>query len=195
MNRRERHKQELRQRIVSATKDIASEEGWQGITIRKVAERIEYSPPTIYEHFENKEALLFELLKDGFQELYLDLAKAKEQTSGGTPQQALHAVARAYWAFAFREPELYAIMLGLGGVSFGTPETPEEPVRVFYLLLDLVSACLRIETDDPDGEVDLFWSNLHGMISLTIQGRMKGGQERAEALVEKIVERYVKAWG
>lgn len=195
MNRRERHKQELRQRIIAATKDIATREGWQGITIRKVAEQIEYSPPTIYEYFENKEALLFQLLKDGFHELYFDLEKAKEQGSSGTPQQTLYGMARTYWAFAFREPQLYGIMHGLGGVSFGTPDTPEEPVRVFLILRDTISACINIETKDLDGEVDLFWSNLHGMISLTLQGRMKGGQERAETLVGRLVELYVKAWG
>lgn len=195
MSRRERHKQELRQKIIAATRDIASREGWQGITIRKVAEMIEYSPPTIYEYFENKEALLFQLLKDGFHELYLDLAKAKEQASGALPQQVLYAMARAYWAFAFREPEIYAIMHGLGGVSFGTPNTPEEPVRVFSILRDAISECMGMETNDLDGEVDLFWSNLHGMISLTIQGRMKGGRERAEAMINRLVEMYVKAWG
>lgn len=194
MSRRERHKQELRQRIIFATREIASEEGWQGITIRKVAERIEYSPPTIYEYFENKDALLFQLLKDGFHLLYLDLAKAKEENME-TPQQTLYAIAKAYWAFAFRERELYEIMHGLGGVSFGTRETPEEPVRVFFLLRDAITDCLNIETNDLDGEVDLFWSNLHGMISLTIQGRMKGGKERAEVLVDRMVELYIKAWG
>jgi len=65
LNHRERHKQELRQRIIAATKNIAFKEGgWQGVTIRKVAEQIEYSPPTIYEYFENKDALLCQLLKD-----------------------------------------------------------------------------------------------------------------------------------
>lgn len=194
MNRRARHKQELRQRIVDATRDIASKEGWQSITIRKVAEQIEYSPPTIYEHFENKDALLLQLLRDGYQQLYLDMAKAKEDCDG-TPQQTLRALARAYWAFAFRESELYEIMSSLGGVPFGTPETPEEPVRVFFILLDAVKDCLRIGTDDLYGEVDLFWSNLHGMISLTIRGRMKGGHARAEVLIDRMVDRYIKAWG
>ncbi|CAG7616411.1 TetR/AcrR family transcriptional regulator [Paenibacillus allorhizosphaerae] len=194
MNRRERHKQELRQRIIAATKEIADRDGWKGITIRKVAEQIEYSPPTIYEYFENKDALLFQLLKDGFHLLYLDLAKAKAENNE-TPQQTLYAMAKAYWAFAFRERELYEIMHGLAGISFGTQNTPEEPVRVFFILRDAIEACMNVETKDLDGEVDLFWSNLHGMISLTIQGRMKGGQERAEMLIDRMVELYVKAWG
>ncbi|MBB6669530.1 TetR/AcrR family transcriptional regulator [Cohnella nanjingensis] len=194
MNRRERHKQELRQRIIAATREIVAKDGWQGVTIRKVAEQIEYSPPTIYEYFENKDALLVPLLKDGYRLLHLDLSKAIADNRE-TPQSTLYAVAKAYWAFAFRERELYEIMLGLGGVPFGTQETPEEPMRVFYLLRDVVAACMREVPEDLDSEVDLFWSHLHGMISLTIQGRMKGGAARAEGLVDRIVALYVKAWG
>ena len=59
--RRDRERQEIKQAILTAAREIAAVEGWQSVTIRKVAERIEYSPPTIYEHFANKEAILLEL--------------------------------------------------------------------------------------------------------------------------------------
>ena len=59
--RRDRERQELKQAILEAAREIAAREGWQAVTIRKVADRIEYSPPTIYEHFANKEAILIEL--------------------------------------------------------------------------------------------------------------------------------------
>ena len=65
--RREREKQEVREGILAGAREIALQEGWQAVTIRKVAERIEYSPPTIYEYFENKEAILLELLRQGFE--------------------------------------------------------------------------------------------------------------------------------
>ena len=55
--RRERERQEIRQSILCAAREIAAEEGWQAVTTRKVAERIEYSQSTIYEYFENKEAI------------------------------------------------------------------------------------------------------------------------------------------
>lgn len=56
--RRERERQEIRQSILEAARQIAAEDGWQAVTTRKVAELIEYSQPTIYEYFENKEAIL-----------------------------------------------------------------------------------------------------------------------------------------
>src|SRR5215831_17182373 len=56
--RRDRERTEMRQAILHAASEIAAQEGWHAVTIRRVAERIEYSPPTIYEYFESKEALL-----------------------------------------------------------------------------------------------------------------------------------------
>ena len=56
----------MKQAILAAARDIAAQEGWQAVTIRKVADRIEYSPPMIYEHFENKDAVLLELMREGF---------------------------------------------------------------------------------------------------------------------------------
>jgi AcrR family transcriptional regulator len=60
--RRERERQAIRQSILSAARQIAIEEGWQTVTTRKVADRIEYSQPTIYEYFDNKEAILMALV-------------------------------------------------------------------------------------------------------------------------------------
>lgn len=66
--RRERERQEIRLRILSAAHKIAAEEGWQAVSTRKVAERIEYSQSTIYEYFEN-EAILLALLRSGYEQL------------------------------------------------------------------------------------------------------------------------------
>src|SRR6266567_5503938 len=89
--RRERERQEIRQSILSAARQIAVEEGWQAVTTRKVAERIEYSQPTIYEYFENKEAMLLALLRSGYQQLVTVMQEAFASTDD--PE--------AYWDFAF----------------------------------------------------------------------------------------------
>src|SRR3954469_10688028 len=114
--RRDRERQELRQAILMASRDIAAREGWQSVSIRKVAERIEYSPPTIYEHFISKEALLLELMREGFR-LLMERVQAGSG-SAAAPEARIMAVARAYWEFAWDYPELYQVMHGLGGVPF-----------------------------------------------------------------------------
>src|SRR6476469_6046893 len=111
---RERH--ELRQAILTASRDIAAREGWQAVSIRKVAEQIEYSPPTIYEHFTSKEALLVELMREGFQ-LLMERVQAGNHTAA-SPAARIRAIALAYWDFAWDYPELYQVMHGLGGVPF-----------------------------------------------------------------------------
>src|SRR5262249_24356547 len=114
--RRDRERQELRQAILVASRDIAAREGWQAVSIRKVAERIEYSPPTIYEHFLSKEALLAELMRDGFR-LLLERVRAGV-SANQAPEARIMGIALAYWEFAWEHPELYQVMHGLGGVPF-----------------------------------------------------------------------------
>ncbi|MBD0354009.1 MAG: helix-turn-helix transcriptional regulator, partial [Rubrobacteraceae bacterium] len=64
--RRERQRRELRSSILSAAREIASEEGWGAVTIRKIAGRIEYSPPMLYGYFDSKEDILLELVRMGY---------------------------------------------------------------------------------------------------------------------------------
>src|SRR5262249_7451082 len=92
--RRERERQAIRQSILSAARAIAAEEGWQAVTTRKVAERIEYSQPTIYEYFENKEAILLALLHHGYERLL----QAMQHAARGTqePEERLLAICEAY---------------------------------------------------------------------------------------------------
>src|SRR6266581_9351911 len=123
--RRERERQEIRQSILSAARKIAAEEGWQAVTTRKVAERIEYSQPTIYEYFENKEAMLLALLRSGYQQLVTVMQEAFASTAD--PEARLLAMTEAYWDFAFRSPELYQVMHGLAGISFGRYGHPDTP--------------------------------------------------------------------
>ena len=88
--RKIRQKEEVRSSIVQAAWQIVTEEGWQALSIRKIADAIEYSVPVIYDHFQNKEAILLEFTKRGFRLLNEDLEKAKVQFS--TPDRQLEAI-------------------------------------------------------------------------------------------------------
>ena len=106
-------------------------------------------------------------------------------------------MAQSYWDFAFRHPELYQVMHGLDGVSFGTAETPQEAKDGFDALRDAVRAVFPGDSAsgrDLFDEVDTFWATLHGLVSLTMAGRIKDGRERAAALVETGGRVYVAAW-
>src|SRR5437868_9206330 len=97
--RRLRQKDEVRASILATAEDIVKKEGWQTLSIRKIADAIEYSVPVIYDHFENKEAILLEFTRTGFRMLNEELTKATGQFT--KPEQQIEAIAYAYWNFAF----------------------------------------------------------------------------------------------
>src|SRR5690349_16811170 len=108
--RRERRRREVREAILAAARAIAREEGWGAVTIRKVADRIDYRSPVLYEHFASKEDLQLALLRDGFRDLQGRMEAAATTTDD--PAQALHRIVRAYWTFAEDSAELYQVMYG-----------------------------------------------------------------------------------
>jgi AcrR family transcriptional regulator len=201
--RRDRERQELKQAILDAAREIAAQEGWQAVTIRKVAERIEYSPPTIYEHFANKEAILIELMREGFRLLLAEI-RAGDTPAAGADARLL-ALANAYWAFAWAYPELYQVMHGLGGVPFcvegpagGNDSPPAEAEAVFmatWKILRALPSMAEIDEEDVDAAVLILWATLHGMVALTMAGRIKGGRECALQLLDQAIHDFLAARG
>ena len=76
-DRKLRQKEEVRASILDTAWEMVVTEGWHSFSIRKIADAIEYSVPVIYSHFENKDAILLEFNKKGFQLLAEALAAAK----------------------------------------------------------------------------------------------------------------------
>ena len=198
--RRERERQELRQAILAAARKLAGQEGWQAMTIRKVAERIEYSPPTIYEHFASKEAILLELMRDGYRILLADMQQATAALSD--PEARVLGLARAYWEFAWRYPELYQVMHGLGGVPFCTDSAAikaassplVEADAVFdYTLAALSSLAPQLESapGELESAVIILWATLHGLVALTMADRISGGCERAAELLDRAIRGFL----
>jgi len=190
--RRERERQELRRAILAAAREIAVREGWQAVTIRKVAERIEYSPPMIYQYFASKDDLLLALLREGFAEL-TERLRAAQGTTPTAPEESLARVTEAYWSFAWERPELYQVMHGLGGVPFGTDATPPEARAAFAALRDAVRPVAG-DAAALDDAVDLFWGALHGLVALAMAGRIAGGQRRATDIMGRAVRDLAQAW-
>lgn len=193
--RRERERQEIRQSILAAARAIAVEEGWQAVTTRKVADRIEYSQPTIYEYFENKEAILLALLCSGFEQLLVVQQAAASSTSD--PETRLLAMNDAYWNFAFAYPELYQVMHGLQGVAFGHPETPVEAKKSFALereALEQWAVSKGVDLPSPNDLVDALWGLVHGLVTLAIEGRIAGGPDRAKQILQEATRDLLFAW-
>src|SRR5215468_4665929 len=102
--RRERERSELRERILEAARDIVRREGFGALTIRKIADAIEYAPGTLYLYFENRDAIARELSSEGFRKLLEAFAPAEKIAE---PRARLDAIGHAYVRFGIENPETY----------------------------------------------------------------------------------------
>jgi AcrR family transcriptional regulator len=107
--RKERDKNERRELILNAANEIAAIEGLDNLSIRKIASKIEYSPAIIYHYFENKEAIMEELLKRGYEKIIQGLRTV--QDSNLSPKQQFEAFIRNYIAVALQNPVEYKAFL------------------------------------------------------------------------------------
>ena len=170
--RKIRQKEEVRASILKAAWELVEKEGWQALSIRKIADAIEYSVPVVYDHFQNKEAILLEFTKKGFQCLNDDLTKARDRYEA--PDQQLYAMAYAYWDFALNNKEYYQLMYGLGMPTCETVRQITEMNSFTQLILDpirqMIANSQHPETD-PYLKLHTFWSMLHGLISIAMMDK------------------------
>lgn len=183
---RARAREELRDELLTAARVLGEEGGgYDNVTIRKVADKVGYTAPVVYEHFADKRDLLLAVVDQGFADLAARLKQAED----------LQSIAEAYWAFAAGRPHLYRLMSTLADVPFGTTATPASAVECFRLLKEALSdhpadATNEDDAYDEDAAADLFWAHLHGLVTLTLDGRVKGGPERAHKLLSHLVARH-----
>ena len=172
VERKIRQKEEVRSSILKAAWQLVEKDGWQALSIRKIAEAIEYSAPVIYDHFHNKEAILLEFTREGFRILNERLEKAKSQFSD--PARELEAMAYAYWHFAFENQEYYQLMYGLGMPSCEMVQEIAELSTFTELIMSSLREMISNSNNkqgDPYLKFRTFWSMIHGLISINMMGK------------------------
>jgi AcrR family transcriptional regulator len=127
VERRQREKEEIRQSILDAARAIAIEEGWSSVTIRKIADKIEYTPPIVYEYFENKEALFRSLVYYGFKLMHKDFNETMQLETD--PKKLIMFLSMQTWDFAASNPDLYQLMF-----SIEKPAPNEEMMKGMELI-------------------------------------------------------------
>ncbi len=193
--RRLRDQQELKQSMLEAARTIALAEGWSNVTMRKIADRIEYSHAAIYDYFENKDVLLLELVHEGFRLLEADLKRARAHAHD--PEEALRLIAHGYLGFAWRYPELYRLMYGLDGVTFSISEPEKEGLQIEDVATLTVKDVLDSHgwsTEHLADQVNILWGTAHGLVTLTLTNRIRGGQAQATLLIERAIQDMLLAW-
>ena len=175
VERRERERTELREKILDAARELFLTHGYEGVSMRKVAEKIEYSPTAIYVYFTDKEDLFHELCHEDFAKL----AEVFQQDAKIlNPLDRLKQIGRTYAEFGRRYPNHYKLM-------FMTPPPPQpfdvrdeqikgNPESDAYAFLKhtmqeaISGGYLRPELTDADLVSQTLWAAIHGTISLQI---------------------------
>jgi len=172
IERRGRQRQEMQTLILDAARELFATEGYETVTMRKIAERIEYSPTAIYFHFRDKLALLRELCDRDF----AAFAAVLQRTAGvKDPVERLRQVGYAYVDFALEHPNHYRFLF----MTPHPPLSPEEsaiqkgnPDQDAYAFLRAIiteaiaQGRLKPEFKDPDLVSQLAWSAAHGLVAL-----------------------------
>jgi len=165
----QRLKEETRNNILTAALKIVKEEGWQALSLRKIADAIEYTAPIIYEYFTNKEAILLELTRQGYKVLYERVVAAKSKHR--SPAKQLEAMWMAYWDFAFAEKEYYQLMYGVEMNCCALQKAGNEaqwPYTVFGDVIRDLTKDKKASEDDICRWYYTFWSVIHGLVSINI---------------------------
>jgi len=165
----QRLKDSTRANILEVSLAIAKEEGWDALSMRKIADRIEYTAPVIYEYFASKEAIVRELGRRGFLQLTNEISQAKSRHE--LPENQLQEMWQAYWKFAFAEQSLYRVMFGVGAkcceLMHNMPES-EGTVSLFKTVLREMLG----EVPRPEEEINTIyftlWSLFHGLVSINM---------------------------
>jgi AcrR family transcriptional regulator len=167
--RRERERSERRRFIIATARELADEQGWEAVTTRRLAERIEYSQPVLYSHFAGKEAIVAAVALEGFDELTAAMAQAR---AASAPDGAWAAVAIAYVDFGLSNPAVYDAMFAQSSeLQFADADTPA-PLRSAFAQLSTALAPIAAGRD-LETLTEIGWAGLHGLVTLTRTGRLR----------------------
>ncbi|AIJ22097.1 TetR/AcrR family transcriptional regulator [Amycolatopsis methanolica] len=184
--RKERERANRERLILATARELAEQQGWDAVTTRRLAERIEYSQPVLYSHFRGKREIIGAVALQGATELATALRAAAAAADG--PRARVTALARAYLDFATRHPAVYDAMFQLdGGLAFAQEDTPEPLKDGFAALLENLSEVAG-DGVHPGLFTEVFWAALHGLATLTRAGRLPpaDAERRTELLVDRL---------
>lgn len=170
--RKERERTEVREKILDAALDFFAREGSEGVTMRALADAIEYSPPVIYAHFRDKDAIIRELCNRQLR----TLAKHFSAIAGvADPVERLRGIGRAYVDFALENPSHFRFMF-LTAHPLPTEEddnphrgNPQEDAYAFLkhtVEAAIASGQLRPEFTDAEELTQICWASAHGVVAL-----------------------------
>ncbi len=197
IERKERDRVEMRQRIIDVAIEMFVQEGYEKTSIRNIAEKIEYSPATIYLYYKDKDELLYDVQAMAFEKMdqaFLARVNAKD------PLERLEQIMKTYVWFGKKNPELYDLMFIIRA-PMNVVEDKENWMNChdsFGFLVQCLTECIErklIRFDDVMVAAVSVWSMGHGLVSLDLRDRLKVtemNEQEIAVTIEKSVQEYFK---
>jgi AcrR family transcriptional regulator len=183
--RKEKQKLEIKKQILEASMKLFVEEGFGNVTIRRIADLIEYSPTTVYLYFKDKDEIFESLHDEGFQKMQ---EFNHSLSSIQNPLLRLHKMGENYIQFGMENPEYYNLMFILGEpmkkISGPGCEWKSGDVAIDRLKAT-VTECMEkgyLAKGDPHLVSLAVWSFVHGLVSLAIRQRLEKFVEPPEMI-------------
>jgi AcrR family transcriptional regulator len=194
--RRERQKKNLRQEILDAASQMFATEGYANVSMRKIADKIEYSPTTIYLYFKDKNDLLNQICEDTFGKLYRKVSAIQQKSEN--PLECLRKGIRAYVEFGLKYPNHYEVTFITPIMEYlGEDLHPYEGSmgeRAFNFLRSQVADCVAqgyLKKGDVDVMSQTMWAAMHGLTSILI-GHTDFPFAKRSKLIDCLTETMIK---
>lgn len=177
--RREREKEEMKELILKTANKLFAEHGFDKVSMRSIADAIEYSPTTIYLYFKDKNELFYALHLEGFRMLAQEFAPL---LSINDPMEKMYQMGLRYIRFAFENPDYYRLMFLIKDplCAEETDDKWEAGHNAHAFLENVVTECQEqgyMQGLTMRAAALMIWSFVHGLVSLQICDRMKLYQE------------------
>lgn len=171
--RREREREEMRESILEAATELFHENGFDKTTIRRIAEKIEYTPGNIYAYFKNKNDILYAVHQRGFKILY-DLEIQVKDISD--PAERLVKLGQTYVQFGLQNRPYYDLMFIDSNIQdvIHQEDRWNEGQNSYSVLRETVAECIQtgaLAPSDVDSVAFGMWAFVHGLVSLYVRGR------------------------
>ena len=188
--RRIRERLDTRQSILATARELFLLKGFEATTIRNIAEKIEYSPSTIYQHFKDKNEIFYTIHSEAFAELvrYLNASEMHKN-----PMDQLIALGQIYIQFALENPELYDLMFIMEApidfLNYLEDANWTEGKMAFDYLKSVIANCIQqglLKETDLESLSYLIWSTVHGLVTISIRKRgLKIGLSDADTIIQR----------
>jgi AcrR family transcriptional regulator len=179
--RQERERQAVRDAILNAARDLFVTEGYRNVSMRKIAERIEYSPAAIYGYFPSKDAIFFALAEEGFR-LLADAAVAAT-ADARDPLDRVRLAVWAFYEFSKQQPQYFELMF----VDRSVPSLNQDWHRFefFHEVLGRLEGDVRTCSErgafsaglDASAAMHVLWAGMLGVATINFAGRLGPGED------------------